>query len=261
MAFSGSLFCCHAEAPLRVASALRQPSYSLCFSHCGSDPSPKVHVHVLYSRSIVKSCFCGPSKDEGPQQSLISVVELGEIGSFDCVLEWIASSCIECERLECLGELNGGGWVVFIATNHFLVIAPILPTANGSRPWSGRSAPAHQQLKTQRSAVMTISTAILHLMRRQMSDKGSRGWSGRAPRTFRENAIIHFTEPVTFGFFGSSPTGRSAPEAGRSARGLGRCLLFLRTFRSVDLYFCIDSVLGSSWCRKRSVAKARTVHA
>jgi hypothetical protein len=55
--FLGSLLCCHAEAPLRVASALRQPSYSLCFSHCGSDPSPKVPVHVLYSRSIVKSCF------------------------------------------------------------------------------------------------------------------------------------------------------------------------------------------------------------
>jgi hypothetical protein len=37
-------------------------------------------------------------------------VELGEIGSFDCVFEWIASSCIECEGLECLGEVNGGGW-------------------------------------------------------------------------------------------------------------------------------------------------------
>jgi hypothetical protein len=37
-------------------------------------------------------------------------VELGEIGSFDCVLEWIASSCIKCERLECLVEVNGGGW-------------------------------------------------------------------------------------------------------------------------------------------------------
>jgi hypothetical protein len=36
-------------------------------------------------------------------------VELGEIGSFDCVFEWIASSCIECEGLECLGEVNGGG--------------------------------------------------------------------------------------------------------------------------------------------------------
>jgi hypothetical protein len=26
-------------------------------SHCGSDPSSKVPVHVLYSRNIVKSCF------------------------------------------------------------------------------------------------------------------------------------------------------------------------------------------------------------
>jgi hypothetical protein len=51
-------------------------------------------------------------------------------------------------------------------------------------------------------------------MRRQMLDKGSRGRSGRAPHTVREDAIIHFTEPVTFGFFGSVPTGRSASEAG-----------------------------------------------
>jgi hypothetical protein len=132
--------------------------------------------------------------------------------------------------------------------------APILPTADGPRPWFGRSAPAHQRLKTQRSAVTAISTAILHLMRRQMSDKGSRGRSGRAPRTVREDAIIHFTELVTFGFFGSSPIGRSA-------RGLGRCLLFLRTVHSVDLDFYIGSVRGSSWCRGRSAAKARTVRA
>jgi hypothetical protein len=75
-------------------------------------------------------------------------------------------------------------------------------------------------------------------MRRQMSDKGSRGRSGRAPRTVREDAIIHFTEPVTFGFFGFSPTGRSA-------LGLGWCLLFLRTVRSVHLGFCIGSVRGT----------------
>jgi hypothetical protein len=54
-------------------------------------------------------------------------------------------------------------------------------------------------------------------MRRQMSDKASRGWSARLARTVREAAIIHFSEPVTFGFFGFLPTGRSAPEAGRSA--------------------------------------------
>jgi hypothetical protein len=45
-------------------------------------------------------------------------------------------------------------------------------------------------------------------MRHQMSDKGSHGWSGRALRTVREDAIIHFTEPVTFGFFGSAPPQR-----------------------------------------------------
>jgi hypothetical protein len=101
--------------------------------------------------------------------------------------------------------------VVFIAPNHFLAVAPFLPTTDGPRPWSGRSAPAHQRLKSQRSAVTAISTAILHLMRRQMSDKGSCGRFGRAPRTVRKDAIIHFTEPVTFGFFGSAPSERSAP--------------------------------------------------
>ena len=135
--------------------------------------------------------------------------------------------------------------VVFIAPNHFLAVAPFLPTADGPRPWSGRSAPAHQRLKSQRSVVTDLSTTIMHLMRRQMSDKGSHRRSGRAPRTVREDAKIHFTEPVTFGFFGSSPTGRSAPEGRRSALGLGRCLLFHRTVRSVDLCFCIGSIRGS----------------
>jgi hypothetical protein len=150
---------------------------------------------------------------------------------------------------------------IFIALNHFLAVAPILSTADGPRPWSGRFAPAHQRLKTQRSAVTAISTAILHLMCRQMSDKGSRGQSGHAPRTVRKDAIIHFTEPITFGFFGSSPTRQSTPEAGRSAHGLGWCFLFLQTLRSVDLDFCIGSVRGSSWCRGRSASKARTVRA
>jgi hypothetical protein len=89
-------------------------------------------------------------------------MELGEIGSFDCVFEWIASSCIECEGLECLGEVNGGGWGCIYSPNHFLAIAPFLPTADGPRPWSGRFAPTHQRLQSQRSAVMTISTATMH---------------------------------------------------------------------------------------------------
>jgi hypothetical protein len=98
-------------------------------------------------------------------------------------------------------------------------------------------------------------------MRRQMSDKGSRGQSGRATRTVREDAIIHFTEPVTFGFFGCSPSGRSAPEAAWSALGLERCLFFLRTLHSVDLRLCSVPVRGSLWCRGRSTARAQTVRA
>jgi hypothetical protein len=55
------LFCTH----LRLCANLRV----LCASsYCGSDPSPKIPVNVLYSRNIVKSCFWGPSEAEGPQQ-------------------------------------------------------------------------------------------------------------------------------------------------------------------------------------------------
>jgi hypothetical protein len=98
-------------------------------------------------------------------------------------------------------------------------------------------------------------------MHRQMSDKGSHGRSGRAPQTVREDAKIHFTEPVTFGFFGFAPTGRSTPEAGWSALGLERCLLFDRTVRRVDLLLCSVPVRGSPWCRGRSAARARAVRA
>jgi hypothetical protein len=95
--------------------------------------------------------------------------------------------------------------VVFIASNHFLAVASILPTADGPHSWSGRSAPAHQRLKSQRSAVTTISTttsmAIEHLMCRQMSDKavadGPTVHPGRSTRMLKMN----FTEPITFGFF------------------------------------------------------------
>ena len=160
-----------------------------------------------------------------------------------------------------MDEVNGGGWGCIYSHQPLPSRCSILPTADGPPAWPGRSAPGDQRLKTQRSAVTAISTAILHLMRRQMSDKASRGWSGRAPRTVREAAIIHFSEPVTFGFFGSSPTRRSAPEVGRSTSGLGRCLLFHRTVRSRDMCFCIGSVRGSFLCRGRSAAGARTVRA
>jgi hypothetical protein len=155
--------------------------------------------------------------------------------------------------------MNGGGWVVFKASNHFLGVAPFLPTADGPRSWSGRSAPAHQRLKSQRSVVTAISTTIVHLMRRQMSDKavvdGPVVHSGRSARTLK----MHFTEPVTFKFFCFSTTGRSTPEAGRFALGLGWCLLLHRMVRSVNLCFCNIPVRGSPWCRGRSTARARTV--
>jgi hypothetical protein len=69
----------------------------------------------------------------------------------------------DLERLEALNVswkgllalvLNGYEWsawiflmevveVVFIASNHFLAVAPFLPTANGPLLLSGRFAPAH----------------------------------------------------------------------------------------------------------------------
>jgi hypothetical protein len=146
-----------------------------------------------------------------------------------------------------LGEVNGGGWGGIYSPQPLPSRCSILPSADGPPAKSGRSAPVDQRLKMQRSAVTAISTAILHLMRRQMSDKARRGRSGRAPRTVRADAIIHFSEPVTFGLFGSSPTGRSAPEAGRSARGLRRSAFFLRTVHSANSDFCIGSDRGSSW--------------
>jgi hypothetical protein len=121
--------------------------------------------------------------------------------------------------------------VVFIASNHFLAIASILPTADGPRPWYGRSAPAHQRLKSQRSAATAISTAIEHLMHRQMSDKavadGLAMYPGRSARTLKMN----FTELVTFGFFWFFND--------RTALGLGRWSLLHRTVHSVNLRFSV----------------------
>jgi hypothetical protein len=91
--------------------------------------------------------------------------------------------------------------VVFIASNNFLAIASILPTADGPRPWSRWSAPVHQRLKSQRSAITAISTAIEHLMCRQISDKAVVNDLVVHPRWSARTLKLHFTEPVTFGFF------------------------------------------------------------
>jgi hypothetical protein len=50
--------------------------------------------------------------------------------------------------------------VEFIPLNHHIVIAKFLPLANGPRLWVGRSAPTHQRLEIQRSALTAISTTM-----------------------------------------------------------------------------------------------------
>jgi hypothetical protein len=92
--------------------------------------------------------------------------------------------------------------IVFIASNHYLAVAPFLSTADSPRPLSGWSAPAHQWLESQRSAVTAISTTIVHLMCHQMSDKVvADGPAFVQPRRSVRTLKMHFTEPVTFGFF------------------------------------------------------------
>jgi hypothetical protein len=88
--------------------------------------------------------------------------------------------------------VNGGGWGCIYSHQPLPSRCSFLPTADGPPAWSGWSSPADQRLKTQRLAVTAISMAILHLMHRQMSDKASRGRSGHAPRTVREDAYNSF---------------------------------------------------------------------
>jgi hypothetical protein len=47
------LFCRYAEAPLRVASALRQPSYCSCFSHCVVLIRVRRHLFIYYTRETL----------------------------------------------------------------------------------------------------------------------------------------------------------------------------------------------------------------
>jgi hypothetical protein len=160
-----------------------------------------------------------------------------------------------------LDEVHGGGWGCIYSPQP-------LPSRCFISANRGRSALLVQTVHpcTSTAKIPTVSSngyinGYNALNALSVSDKGSRGRSGRAPRTVREDAIIHFTKLVTFGFFGSVPTGRSAPEVGRSASGLRRCLLFHRTVHSVDLRLCSVPVRGSLWCRGRSNARARTVRA
>jgi hypothetical protein len=81
--------------------------------------------------------------------------------------------------------------VVFIAPNHFLAVPPFLPTADGPRPWSGRSALVHQRLKSQWSAVTAINGYYAINVSSDVR-YDSHGRFGRAPQTVREDAYNSF---------------------------------------------------------------------
>jgi hypothetical protein len=143
-------------------------------------------------------------------------VKLGEIEALNVSWNGLLALVLNVE--------DWSGWGCIYSHQPLPSRCSILLSADGPPAWSGRSAPVDQRLKTQQSAVTAISTAILHLMRRQMSDKTSRGRSGRAPLTVREAAIIHFSEPVTFGFF-RFLTYRTVRARGRTVRTRARTVL------------------------------------
>jgi hypothetical protein len=120
-------------------------------------------------------------------------VDRGEIGSFDGVLEWIASSCIECERLECLGIVNGGGWGCIYSPQP-------LPSRCSLSVDRGRSAPLVRTVRpcTSTAEIATVSNNGYindYYALNASSDVryDSRGRSGRAPRTVREDAKNTFS--------------------------------------------------------------------
>jgi hypothetical protein len=78
---------------------------------------------------------------------------------------------------------------------------------------------------------------------------------GRSTRTLK----IHFTEPVTFGFSGFYPTVRSAPEAGRSALGLGRSVVLTCVYAVFLSEGHPGGADGPPQGSGRSAARARTV--
>jgi hypothetical protein len=119
-------------------------------------------------------------------------VELGEIGSFDCVLEWIVSSCIECERLECFCLVNGGGWGCIYSPQP-------LPSCCSLSADRGRSVPLVRTVRpcTSTAEIATVSSNGYingYYAINVLSDVryGSRGWSDRAPRTVRKDAYNSF---------------------------------------------------------------------
>jgi hypothetical protein len=119
-------------------------------------------------------------------------VELGEIGSFDCVFEWIASPCIECRGLECLGLVNGGGWGCIYSPQP-------LPSRCPLSADRGRSTPLVRTVRpcTSTAEITTVSSNGYingYYALNVWSDVRyrSRGRSGCAPQIVREDAYNSF---------------------------------------------------------------------
>jgi hypothetical protein len=128
-------------------------------------------------------------------------VKLGEIGSFDCVLEWIASSCIECERLECLGGVNGGGWGCIYSPQP-------LPSRCSLSAYRGRSAPLVRTVHpcTSMAEFATVSSNGYingYYALNVLSDVRyrSRERFGPAPQTVRKDAYNSFYRTRHFRVF------------------------------------------------------------
>jgi hypothetical protein len=97
-------------------------------------------------------------------------------------------------------------------------------------------------------------------MRRQML--GSRERSGRAPRTVREDAIIHFTEPVTFGFsVPHLPDGPRLRPNGPRVVSDGACFSSRRSvvFTWILHWFCPRVILVSRTVRRKGPDGPRLV--
>jgi hypothetical protein len=133
-----------------------------------------------------------------------------------------------------LDLLNGGGWSCIYSLQPLPSRCSFSTDRGRPAPLSRRFAPAHQRLESQRSAV----TAIVHLMRHQMSDKVVTDSLAVHPGQSVRTLICILPNPSHSGFSGFSTTGRSALEAARSSLGLGWCSLLFRTVRSVNLCFC-----------------------
>jgi hypothetical protein len=187
----------------------------------------------------------------------LSGVHLEDLWSF----EWSYCSCTECEWMEWLGVLNEGGWVVFIALNHHIVVAFILPHVDGPYCRSGRSVHARSTARSQRSVTPAIWTTIITL-NVLLDVRKSLTWTVWLwLRMVRVDAINHFFQTRHLWVF-LVLNGRTVRAWGEDGPRLVPDGLYLSFGRSV-IEMCIlhSFCLKSSRSRELSTGRARTVRA